>query len=1078
MYRITYPNDTTETYTYAYGNWNAGSSLGAGTFTAGTGTAVKMTVTYGTTANPNGVANKTGQQVTIFDGIGNVVMKEKYVYTGSGFERFGWTAASYDAWMRPLAIKTSNNELTEYTWNCCLKTSETLPDGTQYTYAYDALKRLISKTKVGIGDQPDLVTSYTYDAQGRVLNTTISGGNLSLSESSTYNYAGQITSTTDQSGVTSTYTYLNGSNVGSNLKGKIGAVILSGNRTQIKETLCDGQLASITGNLQPASYFDYGVTENGEIWIKNVIGVADGSQWKKEYHDMLNRKVKVESSGFNGVMITEQYFYNTKNQLTKIIYTGQPTILFEYDALSNQIQVGQDGDSNATLTTTSSDRILLEDISMIKESNIWYLKTVQSTYGSVNNSTPTIIAQTKTKLSALATNTISDVQTIDINGNITTQTNVIDRTAKRLTINISTTGSTVTAQQIYLNGLLNSQKNFSDLTIVYHYDGLGRTISEVDQRIGTQQTTYYSSGEGRVGKIHTQIDAAGNTTIYDYDAAGNLISLQNPLNQKTYYSYNNMNQITRVWGNSKYPFELKYDSLGQLTQLKTYRTGTNWSNSNWPGNNVSADVTYWTYDSASGLVTAKTDAAGKSTTYTYTPDGKLLTRTWSRLNAGQPLKTTYSYDTFGQLHKIDYSDSTPDITYTYNRLGQPLTVTDAAGTRTLTYNAQFALQKESINGIYTKELNRVYTTSGLKGSYSGLNIGTVNLYTYGYDQYSRLNKVTTAAGVFNYTYLANSDLIASMTRPNNVPTNYTYETARDLLTKVANGAISTFQYANDALGRRTSMNRSGSAFTAADVLSYTYNSYSELTGASSNNNASYSYSYTYDPIGNRKTAGLAGTNWTYTANSLNQYSALNQAGTVQNPTYDADGNMLTRDGWTQTWNAENRLIKAEKGTVKLEFAYDYMGRRIEKKVYNGNTLTSHIRFVYDGYKLIEELNGLSNNAVLRRYVWQPVMLDSPLIVFDAASNKNYFYHTDANKNVTDLTESTGAIVAHYKYSPFGQLVNSSGTYSNTNVFTWSSEYADRETDLIYYNFREYDPKLGRWLSQDSIEEKGDGMINN
>ncbi|WP_176014744.1 RHS repeat domain-containing protein [Victivallis sp. Marseille-Q1083] len=509
--------------------------------------------------------------------------------------------------------------------------------------------------------------------------------------------------------------------------------------------------------------------------------------------------------------------------------------------------------------------------------------------------------------------------------------------------------------------------------------------------------------------------------------------IQNSLNQKVYFLYNNMKQLPKIWGDLLYPTEFIYSNSGQLIQRKTYRTGTNWNNSS---------------------------------------DGKLLTRTWARVNAGQPLTTTYGYDIFGQLHKIDYSDSTPDITYTYNRLGQPLTVVDTTGTRTFTYNVQFALQKELISGIYTKELNRVYTTSGLKGSYSGLNIGTVNLYTYGYDQYSRLNKVTTAAGVFNYTFLANSDLIASMTRPNNVPTNYTYETARDLLTKVANGAISTFQYNNDALGRRTSMNRSGSAFTAADVLSYTYNSYSELTGASSNNNASYSYSYTYDPIGNRKTAGLAGTNWTYTANSLNQYSALNQAGTVQNPTYDTDGNMLTRDGWTQTWNAENRLVKAEKGTAKLEFAYDYMGRRIEKKVYNGNTLTSHIRFIYDGYKLIEELNGLNNNAVLRRYVWQPVMLDAPLTVFDAAANKTYFYHTDANKNVTDLTDSAGTIVAHYEYSPFGQLVKSSGAYANTNVLTWSSEYTDRETGLVYYNFREYDPVLGRWISKDPINEYG------
>ena len=493
-----------------------------------------------------------------------------------------------------------------------------------------------------------------------------------------------------------------------------------------------------------------------------------------------------------------------------------------------------------------------------------------------------------------------------------------------------------------------------------------------------------------------------------------------------------MKQLTKIWGDLLYPTEFIYSNSRQLIQLKIYRTGTYWNNSS---------------------------------------DGKLLTRTWARLNAGQPLTTTYGYDIFGQLQKIDYSDSTPDITYTYNRLGLPLTVTDAAGTRTFTYNAQFALQKESISGIYTKELNRVYTTSGLKGSYSGLNIGTVNLYTYGYDQYNRLNQVTTAAGVFNYTFLANSDLIASMTRPNNASTNYTYETARDLLTKVANRSISTFQYNNDALGRRTSMNRSSSAITAADVLSYTYNSYSELAGASSNNNASYRYSYTYDPIGNRKTAGLAGTNWTYTANNLNQYTALNQADTVQNPTYDADGNMLTRDGWTQTWNAENRLIKAEKSTAKLEFAYDYMGRRIEKKVYNGSTLTSHIRFVYDGYKLIEELNGLNNNAVLRRYVWQPVMLDAPLTVFDTAANKTFFYHTDANKNVTDLTDSAGAIVAHYEYSPLGQLVKSSGAYVNTNVITWSSEYTDRDTSLIYYNFREYDPKLGRWLSRDPIDEK-------
>ena len=422
--------------------------------------------------------------------------------------------------------------------------------------------------------------------------------------------------------------------------------------------------------------------------------------------------------------------------------------------------------------------------------------------------------------------------------------------------------------------------------------------------------------------------------------------------------------------------------------------------------------------------------------------------------------------------KIDYSDATPDIIITYDRLGRPVTVADAVGTRTFTYNAQLALQKEAISGIYTRELIRNYAATGVKGRSLGMSIGNVNLYTYDYDQFGRLNKISNSAGAFNYSYLANSDLITSISRPSNLTTVFNYDGDRDLLTKITNGTIGTYQYAYDALGRRTSLNRSGSSFSTADILSFGYDARSELASVSSNNNASYNYSFTYDPIGNRKTAGLAGVNWTYTANNLNQYSALNKAGTIQNPTYDADGNMLTRDGWTQTWNAENRLIKAEKGSAKLEFVYDYMGRRVEKKVYNGTTLTSHIRFVYDGYKLIEELNGLSNNAVLRRYTWQPIMMDVPLTVFDAAANKTYTYHADANKNITDLTDSAGVNVAHYEYSPFGQIVKSTGSYAATNVFTWSGEYLDRETGLIYYNFREYDPQLGRWLSRDPAGENG------
>ena len=85
------------------------------------------------------------------------------------------------------------------------------------------------------------------------------------------------------------------------------------------------------------------------------------------------------------------------------------------------------------------------------------------------------------------------------------------------------------------------------------------------------------------------------------------------------------------------------------------------------------------------------------------------------------------------------------------------------------------------------------------------------------------------------------------------------------------------------------------------------------------------------------------------------------AATPEAPTYDADGNMLSHDGWTYTWNAQDRLVSATKGDVRLEFNYDYMGRRFEKKVFESNALVKHQLFVYDGFKQIAEYDALNSN---------------------------------------------------------------------------------------------------------------------
>ena len=304
----------------------------------------------------------------------------------------------------------------------------------------------------------------------------------------------------------------------------------------------------------------------------------------------------------------------------------------------------------------------------------------------------------------------------------------------------------------------------------------------------------------------------------------------------------------------------------------------------------------------------------------------------------------------------------------------------------------------------------------------------------------------------------------------NLSANFSYESGRNLITAVENKygttTVSKYEYTNNALGNRTVRAQSGSAFSASDTINYTYNNRSEITGATAQINTAYNYAYGFDPIGNRLTANLAGTSYGYTANSLNQYTLVNAIV----PTYDVDGNMLTNGSWTYTWNGENRLTTATDGTKTLTFAYDYAGRRISKQVSEGTTPIKHIRFVYDKYKLIEELDALNNNALLHQYTWQPesVGLDVPLTLKIGADT--YYYHTDANKNIIALTDSTGNVVNTYRYSPFGQVVASTGTLENP--FQFSSEYYDEETGLVYYNYRYYNPQLGRWLSRDPIEERG------
>ncbi|MZP54684.1 MAG: hypothetical protein GT600_04475, partial [Bacteroidales bacterium] len=155
------------------------------------------------------------------------------------------------------------------------------------------------------------------------------------------------------------------------------------------------------------------------------------------------------------------------------------------------------------------------------------------------------------------------------------------------------------------------------------------------------------------------------------------------------------------------------------------------------------------------------------------------------------------------------------------------------------------------------------------------------------------------------------------------------------------------------------------------------------------------------------------------------------------------------------------------------FKYDYLSRRVEKIVVGG----SDERFVYSGFKQIERLNALDSNSIAQKFIWC-----SGRILAMTNNSGTCYYSQDANKNVSEMVATDGTIKAHYEYSPFGKVTVSNGTLADDNPFRFSSEYADDETGLQYYNYRYCNPVTGKWLNRDPITEAGGwnlyGMVHN
>lgn len=902
------PDGQLTTYTYTAGGYSpATPDTTPGTF-SGSGSYRKTVATHGTSMYPAGIAYKTLQEVSITDPVGHEVLHETNLCTGSStYVRIDWTVNSYNGEGRLIETHHQNGTFTSRDYDaCCGPLSMTDSAGITTNFnTYDPLGRLLQKTRASLGSatgpasesyggQDALITSYTYDAMGRLLSTMVSDGTHSQTTSQTYDLAGRVLTSTGADGLVTTYDYAIGSGGGQQI---IKTLPGSNTPTEITDYYRDGQIKSITGTAVVHSYYLYGVNYNGTrwtcvwrgdggtsldpvSWTPSVNGPGTAEWIETTTYDCLGRIKQVErpASG-SSTPLTTSYHYNTVGQLDKVTKPGQAATLYAYDALGRVEFTALDVSGNNAIDLASSDRVTksVDEYEYDSGTSAYYHTTGTIVYTSTaTGGDPVTVSTVKERLYPPSSGIAQESYSYDANLNETHTTTTINTTSHLTIQTTDVPDSSTNAVDVSRAGLTLSSTSKTGLRTMYGYDGLMRQTTVTDPR-GNATTTAYNS----YGQVYTVTDADSHATTYAYNGSsdansGRLKSQTNALSKAQYFAYTDRGELHRTWGDTTYPVAYIYDDLGRRHTMTTYKGGSGWAGTTWPTPSSSdEETTTWNYEAGTGLLLSKVYADTNQVGYHYTTDGKLDRRTWARQISSSALTTNYGYDAnTGELTSIEYKigtsadPDTPDVFFQYDRLGRQKQIDDGLGRRTFSYRSDLQLDAENIGtltgDLYSKFITRVYDGTGasdmVPGRAAGLQIGPnstnfdddyATFYFFenggGTDGTGRLSFIQGPGmeGVA-YDFAGDSDLVSNVNYfgdgSDALRTHIEYDDHRDLVKSVENirdpdgtpATLSMYDYANDEIGRRKSVKTTGGAFTGHGGdhhWRWGYNDASELTDA-------------------------------------------------------------------------------------------------------------------------------------------------------------------------------------------------------------------------------------------------------
>jgi RHS repeat-associated protein len=588
----------------------------------------------------------------------------------------------------------------------------------------------------------------------------------------------------------------------------------------------------------------------------------------------------------------------------------------------------------------------------------------------------------------------------------------------------------------------------------------------------------------------------------DYLASSRRITFTSPLNRTVKLTLNAKGKLASTQVGSQTAVKLTYDVRGRVNKATQ---GTRvWSFTYDAKGNVASQadpigrITQFTYGSGN-RVTKTTLPDGKFIKFSYDPNGNLtaitppskpihkfglnlmeLISTYTPPSVANAGATTYSYNLDQQIKKIT-EPGNQIITFTYDTAGRLTKMVSPISTRNFTYlsNSDLVAQMSStvgptVQAAYVGDLLKSETSSGavvsslsygfsVDGKISSMILagnGALATTSFTYDKDGLLSK----AG--NHTLTRDSAGLVTKSAIGVLVKNNTYNTFGEVTKEqVLKGTTvqSTRSLVRDATGRITQETSVYKGVTA--IQAYTYGTGGRLNKVLIGGTVARTYSY--DSNGNRITYKQGAVTKTATYDAQDRLLTYGQNDYQYSPNGELIGKTIhNSDNSTQSvsygYDGFGNLLSVNLPSKSIQYYIDGLGRRVGKRV--NNVLTQ--AFIYSGSQVVGELN--SSGALVKRYIYGEKSHVPDVMIYNGKQYKIITNQVGTPLRVVD--SASGTVAEEFSFNEFGEDLLKKST--SLLPFGFAGGIYDRDTKLVHFGARDYDPETGRWLSKDPIRFDG------